>query len=870
MLLLPNAKGIIDSSLKLIIFAVAFSTVKLSAQNLVANSGFEFHFPIGEENDHGPLEEYAFFWQNPSILNDIHSASPDFFYGQYEGVAPCWMIGEIGYIYSNYAPAEGMSCAGIFGCTRDSAHLGREYFGQELLSPLIQGETYQISAKIKLHPSYHFATGIGFYFFANQQVQIDATPLATEPIGGYSWPTIQDTNWTTYTFEYTALGDENYFYIGNYDDSTNEHLLDLSSNFSECANFHYRSSYYLIDDISIVPNYSFFYVSGDSLTCRGDETALYAGGEIDHWECTAEPGISISDSSLVFVNPLETTTYRAFGLIDTLDITVHVSQPASITLPNDTSICVGEELLITPEYDEGFLYSNFSNSFGNISEVLITYSEDDTLNIYDIYPEYYALNYGTSIRIISSVQLEECVTTDTMLVEIIPVLTPFANPFVGWLCEGDSVYTTVSWVESNGYSYSDYSFSDHLGNPLYEEVDHFYVSDTGNYDIHVEYLDQCSWILPMHIQFYPEATPLPNPIVICPGDTVYYPVEEGMRTYFDGHTYFDSVPIFEVGSFYAAAKNYCNVGIGQTIQVMYPPSDGTILPDDFDLCLNDSATIVIDSLPIGVYLLWQDGDTTDQYTVHSAGMYTVDWIGNYCQSSDTLLVNELPIPLIELGPDSVLCEGQTITLDAGYPFTVCEWQNGLTAPFLVVDEEGTYSVIVTMGECSVYDTIRIEYIPAPIWISPLSSDTTLCVGSALVLTYDGEFDLVWTDGSQESEYVVNDPELVTIEASHYCETIEEQMNVAFRECDCGIKLGRDLTFLGNIDINRITPQVKCAVENYHYVIYSAEGKLVYESSTPNESSYSLHELSNGVYRYLIQGTFEEFEEAWSGTIVVVR
>ena len=846
---------------------MVFFSMQLSGQNLVFNPGFEYTFPSFQA--FGSLEENALFWLNPANQNQVVSGSPDFFHMPYLTYQPCNFFSNE-YLYATMA-ASGSNYSGIYTYFEVDNFFKREYFGEHLISQLVQDEVYEVSMKIKAKPTNQFASGIGMCFYSDAQIQTENSPLPFDSSYGHLWSSIQDTNWTTYSFEYTAHGNENYFYIGNFDDSTNLNLIPINQFLVNCYSTEFpQNSYYFIDEILIISNNPFFNVTADTSICLGEVTILHSVGDIDHWESTSEPGVSISDSSFAFVSPLETTTYRAFGLVDTLDITVHVSPLASLTLPNDTSLCVGEELLITPDYDEGFLYSNFSNSFGNISELLITYSEGDTLNIYDIYPEYYALNYGTSIRIISSVQLDECVTTDTMLVEIIPVFTPFSNPFAGWLCEGDSVYTTVSWIESNGYSYSDYSFSDHLGNPLYEEVDHFFVSDTGNYDIHVEYQDQCSWILPMHIQFYPEATLLPNPIVICPGDTVYFPVEEGMRTYFDGHTYFDSVPIFEVGSFYAAAKNYCNVGIGQTIQVMYPPDDGTMLPDDFDLCLNDSATIVIDSLPNGVYLLWQDGDTTDHYTIHSAGMYTVDWIGNYCQSSDTLLVNELAIPLIELGPDSVLCEGQTITLNAGYPFTICEWQNGLTAPFMVVDEEGTYSVIVTMGECSVYDTIRVEYIPAPIWISPLSSDTTLCVGSAIVLTYNGEFDLVWTDGSQESEYVVNDPELVTIEASHYCETIEEQMNVAFRECDCGIKLGRDLTFWGNIDINRITPQVKCAVENYHYVIYSADGKLVYESNTPNESSYSLHELSNGIYHYLIQASFEEFEEAWSGTIVVVR
>ncbi len=69
---------------------------------------------------------------------------------------------------------------------------------------------------------------------------------------------------------------------------------------------------------------------------------------------------------------------------------------------------------------------------------------------------------------------------------------------------------------------------------------------------------------------------------------------------------------------------------------------------------------------------------------------------------------------VNLGPDTALCPGETIVLDAGYPGSTYLWNNGSTNQTLAVSSNGLFSVVVTDGSgCNGTDSIDVM-LPVPI------------------------------------------------------------------------------------------------------------------------------------------------------------
>jgi PKD repeat protein len=68
-------------------------------------------------------------------------------------------------------------------------------------------------------------------------------------------------------------------------------------------------------------------------------------------------------------------------------------------------------------------------------------------------------------------------------------------------------------------------------------------------------------------------------------------------------------------------------------------------------------------------------------------------------------------PVVNFGPDTTICVGTSITLDAGNPGATYLWSDGSTSQQLETFFEGEYSVDVTLNGCTVSDTIYVAQGP---------------------------------------------------------------------------------------------------------------------------------------------------------------
>jgi PKD repeat protein len=77
-----------------------------------------------------------------------------------------------------------------------------------------------------------------------------------------------------------------------------------------------------------------------------------------------------------------------------------------------------------------------------------------------------------------------------------------------------------------------------------------------------------------------------------------------------------------------------------------------------------------------------------------------------CTVNDTLTVTTSPSPLIQLGPDRIICNNQPITVNATGGFTSYVWSNGATTQALTTSITGIYTLTVTNAAgCEAFDQI---------------------------------------------------------------------------------------------------------------------------------------------------------------------
>ncbi|MCB0764471.1 MAG: hypothetical protein KDB84_07185, partial [Flavobacteriales bacterium] len=185
------------------------------------------------------------------------------------------------------------------------------------------------------------------------------------------------------------------------------------------------------------------------------------------------------------------------------------------------------------------------------------------------------------------------------------------------------------------------------------------------------------------------------------------------------------------------------------VEVFVTPLPVVDLGPDATLC--DGQSLVLDAAVPGGTYVWQDASVASSYVVNGPGVYSVSVTANNCTASDAITVGYNPMPVVDFGPDTTLCDGQTLLLDATNPGATYTWQDASGMPTFTVSSAGTYSVNVALNGCYTSDAIYVGYNPVP--LVDLGPDQTRCAGEQVVLdatTTDGTYQ--WQDNVGTATY----------------------------------------------------------------------------------------------------------------------
>lgn len=147
-----------------------------------------------------------------------------------------------------------------------------------------------------------------------------------------------------------------------------------------------------------------------------------------------------------------------------------------------------------------------------------------------------------------------------------------------------------------------------------------------------------------------------------------------------------------------------------TIILMVEPEPLVSLGADTTICFGSSTTL---NAGPGSSYIWSSGATTQTISVSNAGVYSVTAtsLSNGCQAIDSIEIF-LSTP-VALGPDTVVCAGDTLMLMSSITGTYA-WSTGATTQSIGVTTGGTFSVTVTDGlGCSSTDDVVVTLEQTP-------------------------------------------------------------------------------------------------------------------------------------------------------------
>jgi hypothetical protein len=225
---------------------------------------------------------------------------------------------------------------------------------------------------------------------------------------------------------------------------------------------------------------------------------------------------------------------------------------------------------------------------------------------------------------------------------------------------------------------------------------------------------------------------LGNDTAICSGSSLILDAGNPTATFVwsDASTA-QTLSVSAAGSYYVTATNVYGCSGTDTLTLTINALPVVDLGSDTGICVGD--TLSLDAGNSGSTYLWNNASTVQILNATVAGDYYVTVTNtNNCSGSDTLTLTVNALPVLDLGSDTSLCAGDTLSLDAGNAGSTYLWNDASTLQTLQADTTGDYYVMVTdTNGCAATDTFTLTVNALP--IVNLGPDTSLCAGDTLTL-----------------------------------------------------------------------------------------------------------------------------------------
>jgi len=363
-----------------------------------------------------------------------------------------------------------------------------------------------------------------------------------------------------------------------------------------------------------------------------------------------------------------------------------LSDPYSMNIQNDTSICPLDQIVISPYLSSNTNGLTYLWSTGEQTPTITTNQPGtywlETTNSCNIKSD------TITISIIPDINLELPSDTSICILESILIQPTSNNSNINYLWNTGEQTPTITtdqpgiyWLETS--------------NSCYIETDSIIISNTPN--INVELPNDTSICISESILITP-TTNNPN---------INYLWNTGEQT--------PTITTNQPGTYWLVATNSCYT-TNDTINISNIPNINLELPNDTSICISESILIMPTSNNPNINYLWNTGEQTTTITTDLPGIYWLETTNNCQIASDTIIISTYTAPNTTI-TNNITSLTSNENNAASYTWFNCNNSTNVlneTNQSLTLTENGVYSVIIEnqfgcidTSECETIDYLEI-------------------------------------------------------------------------------------------------------------------------------------------------------------------
>ena len=426
-------------------------------------------------------------------------------------------------------------------------------------------------------------------------------------------------------------------------------------------------------------------ISGGLTICQGQSTVLTAtGGTSYQWS-------NGSTSQDIVAFPNVTTTYtvtasNAFGCTSVASATVTVNVLPSIIFSGNTTICQGQSTTIVATGGNSYLWN--------------TGATTNSINVSS--PGVYKVNVTNSLN---------CMRSDSVTVVVLdnPIVNVSGSSLI---CEGSTATLTASGAATYLWSTGE-SGSAILVMP----------EQTTTYNVIGYDANGCSATVSkvVNVESLPQAF-ISGELSICHGGSTTLTSSNAYAYAWSTGSTSSSITVSNQGAYTVTVSSQNGCQSMASVTVVEKPLPVFTLTGGGSFCENTTEVLSVSG---DNEYVWNTGETTDQITISTGGVYSVTATNDYgCSSISSMYVFLMPAPEISIVGVSDLCQGDTTTLVASADAEQYLWSTGETTQSVeVVPDNTVYSVTVTNAN-GCFSVAQHEIVSLPVY--NLTVTGTIC------------------------------------------------------------------------------------------------------------------------------------------------
>jgi len=547
-----------------------------------------------------------------------------------------------------------------------------------------------------------------------------------------------------------------------------------------------------------------------------------------------------SSASSISVNSggsywLLVTNTAGCSAADTVNVT-YTTSPALVHLGNDTAICVGTSITLSPSIPAGY------------SPV---WSTGSTASAITVGPGTYWISITNGY----------CVSHDTINIYSLPDPVVYLGPDTT-LCSGYVLGSLISEPPGASYHWSTGSTASSITPTV-----------SGTYWLQVSYMG-CVASDTVHVSLVASApVHLGNDTALGAGQslTLSSPEPPGYHYAWSTGSAAPSITVSTSGTYWLIGYDSICSSV-DTIVVTVNPIPLVSLGNDTSLCQGQSLTLHSSGAYTAPQYSWSTGANSAQISATTSGQYILTVTDLGCVGQDTINISFIPLPVVSLGTTAAVCNGVPLVLSSPQPAGAAYlWNTGSTASAITVAQSGVYSLQVTLNGCSASGSVTVTANTTP--SVNLGPDTTVCNGFVMHITLPVQTaNYLWSTEATGTSIDITSAGTYWATVSNECGTATDTLTVGYNFCDIWVPTAFTPNNDGYNDLFRPVGTLD-GYSNYQIIITNRWGQVVF---TDKDISKGWDGTFNGVpqeigtYFYYITYSLNGQKGSMKGDFQLIR